>query len=618
MRIPIPVAHAPFNFVPANDPIPWPIPGTEREKQPTYSGSISVQLTALEPLLVGGKQEDGQPRRFFRRDGKLCIPGSSIKGVVRSMVEALSISALGPVNARTVFFRDLNNQSYLKRFVDNESDPGISIYRSRAGYLRKRDGRWEILPCDWAKVSYQTLVNAGIRYTNQRGKPADRVRALLNDAKAVQGIGGRVPDLGDHRHPKPWNQGLTLRYRRLQSVVVGGDGRLVTAGDMQTRHFETVLYPPHTTAQPVDVQHLWDDFEEWLQQHKPRQNLLKELRSTQAAAYYKHGIPVFWIEGAGSTREKPRVGAFGFCQLFCVPYRYSVEALTGSRDPYEPLSLAERIFGFADLRVAEKGISRRGRVSCGAARCTKETRELEPRVVVPGNPSASCLGLYLQQEDPAKIARLKDNHGLRTYDDAEAQPRGRKFYWHRPRAWEQPAGPVGENDRVSARYAPIDRGAQFESSIHFDQLEAIELGALLAAIQLPKGHAHKLGLGKPFGLGSVRLEITRLDVRADADRYRSLRARAASEPTPSSRLDWFVREFEQEIANTCHCDSFEKVPEIRALRALTNYDNAPAVAATRYMPLQRPHKDDRESAVYANKPVLPPAERVGRSGAPNP
>jgi CRISPR-associated protein (TIGR03986 family) len=607
--MPAPTAHAPFNFVPASQPISWTVAD---DGEQTHSGTIAVRLSALEPLLVAGRQEDGQPRRFFRKDGALCIPGSSVKGVIRGMLEALSISQLSPVTPRSVFFRDLNNRSYLERFVDGESDPGVSIYRSRAGYLRKRDGLWEILPCEWAKVRYDALRHAGVRYQEGKGRPSERVRELLKDAAALSGIGGSIPNEADHHHPKRWNANLTLRYRRLSNVALGGDGRLVTAGHMQTRHFETVFYPPASQAKPISVERLWADFEEWLDQHKPRSELFRALQSPRARDYYKHGVPVFWLEAPGSTATDPVVRAFGFCQLFCVPYKRPIEQLAGERASDEPVSLAERIFGFTDLRVDDRSLSRKGRVSFGPARCTKPTRELPERTVVPGNPAPSCLGLYLEQAPPSRVTRTPTNHGLKTYDDNGAELRGRKFYWHRPRAWDAGGSPSTQNDRVSARYAPIDRGAEFESIIHFERLTGTELGALLAAIQLPEGHAHKMGLGKPFGLGSVRIDIVRLSLLADAVRYRSLKSRASMPGTPLTRASEFIRVFEGRIAEICDAASFEEIDEIRQLRALTSYTSAPPTDRTGYMDLQRPHRDDRESPVYANKPVLPHATDVAR------
>jgi CRISPR-associated protein (TIGR03986 family) len=610
--MPAPTAYAPFNFVPSSDPIPWPI--HDGKGAPTYSGSIAVRMTALEPLLVAGEQKDNAPRTFFQRDGKFYIPASSIKGVVRNMVEALSISALAHLTPRSVFFRDLNNASYLDRFVDRVTNVGVSMYRSRAGYLRKREGQWEILPCEWAKVSYRTLSDAEVSYQDGGGRPHERVQALLRDRNALRGIGGTIPDLVDHiHHPHGQRNPITLRYRRLTKVTLGGGGRLVTAGHMKTRHFESVFYPPDALTRPINVQHLWDDFQEWMQQHKPRAELFRVLQSAQAKSYYEHGVPVFWIEAANSTRGVPAVRAFGFCQLFSVPYRCSVLDLTEARDERDPVSLAERIFGFTSLRVDGIPVSRKGRVAFGAARCTKPTVELPPRSVIPGNPSASCLGLYLEQPAAGGIHRTPANHGLHTFDQTDSRLRGRKFYWHRPRGWDQLPPATGGNDHVRALYAPIDRGAEFESVIHFERLNNVELGALLAAIQLPRGHAHKIGLGKPFGLGSVRLEITRFGLGEDAARYRSLKCRGATSDSPLTGVAKFTEAFEQCIAQLCRVQSFEELVEVQALRALTNYDNSPQISATQYMPLQRPRNDDRDAVCYVNKPVLPTAAEVARA-----
>jgi len=56
------------------------------------------------------------------------------------------------------------------------------------------------------------------------------------------------------------------------------------------------------------------------------------------------------------------------------------------------------------------------------------------------------------------------------------------------------------------RMQPIAEGNQFKFKIRFNNLTNIELGALISAIQLPEGCAHKLGMAKALGLGSVQLE----------------------------------------------------------------------------------------------------------------
>lgn len=608
--MPAPEAHAPFNFVPQGDPIGWPIePDTQEE---TYSGTLSVRIEALEPILVSGEQQPEAVRRFTMRNGRPFIAGSGIKGAVRSMLEALSISRLHPISPRRVFFRDLDSPKYLERFV--EADGDVSVYRSRAGYLRKVAGEWCVVPCAWAKVSHEVLEanGKGTRFFKRAGKPKEQVEALLRCATASKGVAGGPPPMADHRHPKPKNPHLMLRYRKLGSVTFDGPGRIVTAGHMEGRHFEAVFYPPQPDAKPISAHHAWDDFEAWLDLHKPRRALFRLYQSKAAREYYTEGVPVFWIEAADSSEANPRLEAFGFSQLFCVPYRRSIEDLVETRGGDEPLSLAEQIFGYADLRVGGRSYSRRGRVAFGPAHCGGEFKELHPVRVIPGNPSATCLGLYLQQVPAEKVKRDSRSHGLVTYDhleaNLEAKLRGRKVYWHRPGAWTEMAKQAAPGkDSVSAEYAPLDKGVQFTTVVTVDRLTKLELGALVASIDLPTGHAHKIGLGKSFGLGSVRLAITSHTIRPDRERYSSLRTNAGGSSIAGHELltdcnSTFVAAMEGICGGP-----FETLPEIRELRALTDYDRAPSWTATEFMKLQRPHKDDRVSKVYANKPVLPTA-----------
>ncbi len=612
--MPAPEAHAPFNFVPANEPIGWSI--EPEQKEATYSGSISIEIEALEPILVSGKQEHGEVRRFIRRNGKPFIPGTGLKGVVRSMLEALSMSNLNPISPRRVFFRDLNNQSYLQRFV--EQDDGVSVYKSRAGYLRKLDGKWCVVPCEWAKVSHQALSDANIRFFQDTRRPIERLDRLLQCRVATQGIGGQPPAIEDHRHPKPWNHHLTLRYRRVQQIRTGGSGRIVTAGHMGNRHFEAVFYEPIAGAKPIPAHHAWDDFEEWLDSHKPRRDLFKRYQSEAARSYYTNGIPVFWVEAAGSTPAAPKLEAFGFSQLFCVPYKRSIQSRVAPRGGDEPLSLAEQIFGYADLRLGERSLSRRGRVTFGPARCVSEFRELTALRVIPGNPSATCLGLYLAQPAAGLVNRNARNHGLTTYDSPNSRLRGRKVYWHRKGAWGvMPPNPVapGGNHNVSVQYAPLDKGVKFAATIVIDRLTRLELGGLVASIELPKGHAHKIGLGKAFGLGSARMKIMSFNVAPDGTRYRSLREHAGSQSSTSLQPSDCADLFREQIGLICAAE-FEQIPEIRELRALTNYDGAPSASETAYMALERAGNDHGMS-VYANKPVLPSASSIaGRAGHP--
>lgn len=54
---------------------------------------------------------------------------------------------------------------------------------------------------------------------------------------------------------------------------------------------------------------------------------------------------------------------------------------------------------------------------------------------------------------------------------------------------------------------PLREALVFSGRIRFDGLTDVELGALLCALDLPADCAHKLGRGRPIGLGSVRVTV---------------------------------------------------------------------------------------------------------------
>ncbi|MCC6134684.1 MAG: TIGR03986 family CRISPR-associated RAMP protein [Gammaproteobacteria bacterium] len=139
-----------------------------------------------------------------------------------------------------------------------------------------------------------------------------------------------------------------------------------------------------------------------------------------------------------------------------------------------------------------------------------------------GQPKPSAWEFYLQQPQPQG-----QSQPLMTYGDlpgdAGGDLAGRKFYRH------QTATAVSENDikdsdsqksdqATLARFI-CDTATKFKFAIRFARLRDWELGALLAVLEphllkpgsTPDRYAHKLGFGRPLGMGSVR--ITRKEIR---------------------------------------------------------------------------------------------------------
>jgi len=92
---------------------------------------------------------------------------------------------------------------------------------------------------------------------------------------------------------------------------------------------------------------------------------------------------------------------------------------------------------------------------------------------------------------------------------------GRKFYFHQPSGIQT----VAQGTQFNQHIQPVDVGSEFKFSVQFTNLEDVELQTLLYAIVLEPNMRHKLGYGKPAGLGSVRFGITKLTLIDYASRY---------------------------------------------------------------------------------------------------
>lgn len=119
----------------------------------------------------------------------------------------------------------------------------------------------------------------------------------------------------------------------------------------------------------------------------------------------------------------------------------------------------------------------------------------------------------------------KDDLRVRSRDDVPVsgqQPLGRKFYLHGsprnnellpgadrrddyPRFWRSQA--PGNFAHQKSRALPLARGLRFFFHVDFDNLSPTELGLLVTALNPDQAFRHKIGMGKPIGLGTVHIEI---------------------------------------------------------------------------------------------------------------
>lgn len=587
-------ATAPYNFVTAESPLAF----TDDANEPRFSGTIACVGEALTPLLVAAAHDRGaaEPgtvpeRRFFTVDCKPVIPGSSLKGMIRSAVEALSRAPMkGLVSDTTIGTRSVSEpeSGYSKRFKT-----AIAENRLRAGFLEKRGADCLITPCEYVRVRLLDL-DLNVGRASPARQIAEQAQRRSRDLRVRFTIG---PDADQDQIPIA----AEPRFADARPLPPGMlEGRLVPTGGMPTQRGGTKdkAYIFFMKAKPEPQITVNDDVVQAFEDQRTESQ--KGLLAFYGGNSLK--VPVFYLV------EDGEVVAYGLCKYFRVMTRHSpAELASRLPDDAPERAMSDLLFGSVGL------IPRRGRVRCsiGAFRDRPVTQRFPPQGgIVAGNPAASAITMYLVQDDDRTTRRGRRNRFLVTYDDDKPVLRGRKLYWHRRATYAPP--PPNDNANVQAVYHPLAPGCTFTFTASFERLTRAQLGALCEAIDFPIGHAHKLGLGKPFGLGSVRVTVdwSRTHIAADREHYaslsrrlRSLATRHPAEATIAGETAGNAREAFQNavVASDRASGRFEDLAHVRQFRALTSWDKPPGPQAIAYMPLS---DRDSPSATYADRPIL--------------
>ena len=96
---------------------------------------------------------------------------------------------------------------------------------------------------------------------------------------------------------------------------------------------------------------------------------------------------------------------------------------------------------------------------------------------------------------------------------------GRKIYVNHPLDNKlDPDTPTETNRTIE----PLAKGNRFRFQIIFENLAKWELGHLLYCLELEQGMAHRLGMGKPLGLGSVTIQIKDIIERKQSNDWQSI------------------------------------------------------------------------------------------------
>lgn len=624
---------SPYNFVPfpKKPVVAVAVPPADTFDPERRTGALELTITALTDLLVAGtpmeEASGGLPgvKTFFGPGGYLRIPGSSLRGMLRTLVEIVSFSGPSRVEDRVLTYRAVadNRDSSLAEEYQRR------LQQKKAGYLHYDGDEYWIQPAkSISGVSFWRVAVEGETLGPVFGENApwsslafERREVYFQPAPAHQPSSARRPvsvprvtrvQPAKRAVSQGWEQGMLIIPGRMQKPrsqpPQRTDAWIIAAEDVKARSIPV--------SQDIIRAYEASWSEELQKAHKEGFRLLPGKGEA---------IPCFYVEDA----QRQQVEWLGHTGNFRIRYGRSVHRVKplvqyGREDAdRERYSLVDALFGMVEGTLA---IRSRVAVEDAYLEGSKE-KWLIPEPQLPqvlSSPKPTSFQLYLRQEQAEKTRRRAD---LRHWDSLDASLRGFKLYWHRSQAdWrEQRRQRKSEGDSQGGPIQPVKAGARFKGRIRFENLTDVELGALLAVLQLPSDCRHRLGMGKPLGMGSIEIQVDDLRLDDRRRRYQHVVTHTESgdwrwhEPLLDSAppIQGFKEAFAQWMLQCRGCqddhgapmDLLWKLPELQTLKILLDWRQAPLLEKTAYPEAQ----EDGPSLLFRGRALLPEPHTIYES-----
>ena len=476
-------ARAPYNFVSLNQTI---VPVDERD----------IDQSKYDPK----KNSD-----FFSPTGKAAIPGSSLRGMIRTMVEILSYSKFGfTQDDRRLYFRTFADsvRGVRDEYSRHMSSAKGEEKRMSAGLLHRKGYRsYEIIPAGKVKKVFGEEAK---RY-RERGKEIDRGIFTLPDGGfivCIKNLEGTINNYhvakDNSQKPVTWDQ-----------------------AEME-----------------MDIAHYIDD----INRSKSVPDLLKlvnkkykefDKKINREVEKFIEFVPCFYT----TYKDKGKSHyAFGHNPYFRLPYQQTINALIKQNDLKDGgLDFANSIFGSVESGKENKQIA--GRVFfMDAIRVSGEISDLEVAPKILSSPKPTTFQHYLEQNGKS------DNDAMREHYNSNTKIRGNKLYWNfLASKWqadkqEEIKKEIHSEKSQHTLIKIANSHSIFKGRIYFENLTEKELGALLSAVILIPGSHHKIGMGKPLGLGTISIQSD-VYISNSQERYGSLDSEWLEEIKPNSDVD---------------------------------------------------------------------------------
>lgn len=614
-------ASAPYNFIPLNEHVvkSEETPGKnkltfDKYHNGRYTGYIKLDIKTKSPIYIRDTLNEAELKQadeaesngekfinsdFFSPADRKRIPGSSLRGMIRNMVEIISFGKFGFFDDKRLYYRAVADTSklgfdYKEVMVDKDDNHYPKI---NAGILKKLNGGYTICPS--SKDNNGTQIYR-INF--------DEVSELQLSNFEFQNVWFKPVKPESHIHKRD-SYTFKLKYAKLTSVSKTKDidhpqkGFIVSSGKFNKKHMHWVINSPEGKTIPVDNHIIKEYKDDTLRDENA--DLLKKLNND--STHYSDGVPVFYI-----TDKQGEILSFGHTGMFRLAYKKTVkdhipDELQACLEP----DIAEAIFGneknFASRVFFEDAMLKDPADSddCKSGKVIKTLLGSKP----------TTFQHYLTQTNE----NLEKHPKNLAHYNASTSIRGNKMYWHKnvPVNWQK-ENQNDFNSKIDTKMKPIRADKTFFGNIRFENLSEVELGALMFALKLPLDCCYKLGMGKPLGLGSVEVK-PKLFLSNRAERYKNLFAEweipESISDKPGDDIAGFKNKFERYVLTTVkptetNLDLWEvdRMKELKTMLCLDIGQKLDKNRKIRYMQIEGNNGNE-----FKNRNVLPKPIEVAKN-----
>lgn len=608
------------------------------------SGEIGIEIEVMTPLLIGGARrkatevEPGEVWPFKEPQGRYAIPGETLQGLVRSILSIATFGKLGPrIEKKRFGIRDLSKGAkpfYQDQLTESDGNRPVNVRpRVKTGWLRKTDSGFELKRCKYARIEYNDLVAiAGGSLSNWTRKSDVDVRynclnALRTQSPPIFYVDPQ-PVGYDHRSGT-----LKIYYRKTRitknpSKTTVKDGKIVLTGNpadppknpsIASKHMEFLFYDEE---KPIKLENFEEKFLEFLAIHAPEdgrpinpnwdyyntRGYPDPTGATRMGGFAAGGwMPIFYLPDAADN-----IKSFGIAFMFKAAHALSTHDMLRNStpdhlppdDPAVPPQedLPDLIFG--SVASATSGLKRRAAFDMAIAKTAQpEKRSLGPTILLA--PKPSYYPIYVRQPqgagggpDGSKLPgdapyatytpltdRYSDEHRMPELAGVKIWPAIAPSQCRFPNL-PPPPDCVGNKVKIYLNAVPA---ATFATTLRVHNLRTVELGAVLWALTFGEAAAlqgqpsllrHRLGMGKPYGLGVVQIRITKARLTPNDPNLPEL-----SQRDMATMVETFTSHMQRRCKSMNSTANWDKTAQVMALlKAADPQQNTDLI--TGYMPLE--------------------------------